>query len=331
MPDEIATQSDPALLARVRDVAGGVNGRLAFAVVDLEPEPTTRRALIGTSPDTLFEIGSITKALTGMLLAEFVERGRLSLATEVGEVAPIPSGSDLSSVTLLELATHTSGLPRMPASGASSLRSWSHAVLGRNPYRGSPASVIELAARQTLHSRGQRRYSNIGGAALGEILAVVADTAYPSLLAERILRPLQMGRTTVSTKGHHALRGRSSWGLPREPWVLQGYAPAGGVVSTIDDMARLAAALLDGTAPGLRSIEPINGIPTDRPNRRSGLFWMIDGPPDRVPTITWHNGGTGGYSSLLVLVPEARKAVIALQSVAGRSQHLQRIALELAH
>jgi CubicO group peptidase (beta-lactamase class C family) len=95
-------------------------------------------------------------------------------------------------------------------------------------------------------------------------------------------------------------------------------------------MVRLISALLDGSAPGLAALNPIKEIQTDRPNRMTGLCWIIDGPPDQIPAITWHNGGTGGYSSFLALMPDTGRAVVALQSVAGRSQRLQRIALEMA-
>ncbi len=329
MAEASPAESDPALLARLHDVAGVVAGRLALAVVDLNSEPRVRFALVRSSPDTRFEIGSITKGLTGMLLADIVQEGRFFLDSPVRMLAPTIEGTELASVTLSELATHCSGLPRMPAGGTGTLRALPYALLGRNPYRGSPTCVIELAARQPLQGRGQRRYSNLGGAVVGELLATALSVDYAALLAERILLPLGMEATGVSSKGHGAPWGRSSIGLPREPWALRGYAPAGGLFSTIEDMARLASGLLGGTAPGLAAIHAIDGARTDRPNRQTGLSWIIDGPPDRIPTTTWHNGGTGGYSSFLAVIPDAGRAVVALQSVAGRSQRLQRIALSL--
>ncbi len=329
MTDSIPAQGDLQLLAKLHDVAGHVAGRFAVAVVNVEPEPHVRLALIRSSADTVFEIGSITKALTGMLLDEIVQEGRLSLDASVGDIAPATEGTELASVTLRELATHTSGLPRMPVGLAGGVSALPFALVGGNPYRSAPLSVIDVAARQPLDGRGQRRYSNLGGALVGDLLAGALSAEYPRLLAERILLPLGMESTGVSAKGHVAPWGRSSAGLPREPWILRGYASAGGLFSTIGDMARLASGLLDGSAPGLAAIHPIEGVKTDRPNRRTGLFWITDGPPNQVPAITWHNGGTGGYSSFLALIPDAGRAVIALQSVGGRSERLQRIALGL--
>ena len=329
VPDESSSPNDLGLLGRLHGCAGTIRGRLAVAVVDRDVEPPVRRALVRASAVTPFEIGSITKALTGMLLADAVGHGRVTTTTTVGEIVPAVGGSELASVSLLELATHTSGLPRMPHGWSAAVDALPYAVLGRNPYRGSPDRVIELAARQPLHGRGRRRYSNIGGAVLGEALAASWPGGYPALLEDRILGPLGMASTRVSVVGDTAPWGRASFGLPREPWVMGGYAPAGGLVSNLDDLVRLVLALLDGSAPGRDALDPLRGVPTDRPNRMTGLCWMIDGPPDQQPAITWHDGGTGGYSSFLALMPDTGRGVVTLQSVAGRSGRLREIALAL--
>jgi len=326
----LSSRSDPDLLARLRDLAPGGSRSIAAAVIDMDPEPRTRLALVDASASRRFEIGSITKALTGMLLADAVGRGELSLDTRVGRIVPTCAGTELGSVSLKELATHTSGLPRLPHDIGTLLPALPFVVAGLNPYRGvTPATLFDLAARQRLRGRGRRQYSNLGGAVLGQVLAVATATDYPSLLKERILRPTGLTATAVASQGDCAPRGRSSSGLPRQPWIMDGYAPAGGVYSTIEDMARLATALLGGAAPGIASMTPIDGVATDRPNRRSGLFWIIDEAPETDDAIIWHNGGTGGYSSLFALLPHSRRGVIVLENVAGRSPHLQRIAVGL--
>jgi CubicO group peptidase (beta-lactamase class C family) len=110
---------------------------------------------------------------------------------------------------------------------------------------------------------------------------------------------------------------------------MGGFAPAGGVYSTIEDMAQLATAVLDGSAPGHNSTVAFGGIPTDRPNRSAGMFWIVDSEPGTEKRTVWHNGGTGGYSSLIAIVPHLRRAVIVLQSVAGRGAELERVVFEL--
>jgi len=327
----LSFQNDPELVTSLDDLAGHRANRIAVAVVDLDPAPHADLALINADATTQFEIGSITKPLTGMLLADAVTYGKLSLDTEVGDIVPSSQRTALGTVTLLELATHTSGLPRMPQTQGIVLRALPYLFFGLNPYRGTmPATVIRLAERQHLHGRGQVRYSNLGGALLGQLLAVAESTQYPSLVSDRILRPLGITSSAVATKEDHAGWGRSSLGLPRQPWVMGGYAPAGGVFSTIGDMARLACALLDGTAPGVESLDPVDGVAGGRPNRRSGLFWIIDEPPGEGRTTIWHNGGTGGYSSILVLIPSTRRAVVILEGRAGGAARLKRIADQLA-
>jgi CubicO group peptidase (beta-lactamase class C family) len=94
-------------------------------------------------------------------------------------------------------------------------------------------------------------------------------------------------------------------------------------------MARLAEAMLGGSAPGLASMNPIDGIASDHPNRTIGMLWDIVSPPGTNSTIVGHNGRTGGYSALLVLLPQAQRAVIVLVNVSHGPQELQRVAFGL--
>jgi CubicO group peptidase (beta-lactamase class C family) len=110
---------------------------------------------------------------------------------------------------------------------------------------------------------------------------------------------------------------------------MDGYAPAGAVVSTIADMSRLAASLLDGSAPGRRSLVAFEGIETDRPERATGMFWIIDSISNTDQTVIWHNGQTGGHSAFFALFPQTHRAVVVLANVAQAAEQ-QRIALGLA-
>jgi CubicO group peptidase (beta-lactamase class C family) len=82
---------------------------------------------------------------------------------------------------------------------------------------------------------------------------------------------------------------------------MDGYAPAGAVVSTVTDMSRLATSLLDGSAPGHRSLRELEGVKTDRADRATGMFWMIDRVPGTDGSMIWHNGQTGGHSAFFAL------------------------------
>jgi CubicO group peptidase (beta-lactamase class C family) len=286
-------------------------------------------AFIGADSGTLFEVGSVTKAMTGMLLADAVERAELSMNTPAGELLPCLAGSEVATVTMRELCTHTSGLPRLPKDPRTAARAALFALRGADPYRGTTASrVVALAGRQHLRHRGRAAYSNLGAALLGQLLAKRAGAGFAALLQERIFTPIGMGSAAVATRQHKAAPGRSAAGLPRPPWIMDGYAPAGGVIATIDDMARLAAALLERSAPGWASMNPVTAAATGGPARRHGMFWIID-PHPAGGVMTWHNGATGGYSAFLALFPGARQAVALLAGV-SRPAVPERIALRLA-
>jgi len=119
-------------------------------------------------------------------------------------------------------------------------------------------------------------------------------------------------------------------GLRRPPWsTMGGFGPAGGVISTLGDMARLAMALLDGSGPGIGSLTPIEGVATAGPNRTSGMFWVVVSEPGTNRKTIWQNGQTGGYSSFLGLSPHSGRAMIVLASV-SRGNYQQRIVSGLA-
>ena len=318
------------LSAGLHALADGRPKRVAAAAIDLSISPCVRFAFIGAEGSTRFEIGSITKGLTGMLLADSIARGEISLRTKVGDVLPDTAAAEAGSITVTELCTHTSGLPPSVRRPLAALRGLRYRVLQLNPYRGMTGSlVIAQAVGQRLGDRGQRRYTNLGAALLGLMLAECGGAEYAVLLRERILRPLGMRGTDVARRRDTAPWGTSASGLPRQPWVMEGFAPAGGVYSTVEDMARLATSLLDGSAPGLLSTVAFEGIPTDRPNRQSGMFWIIDSEPGTEEGMLWHNGGTGGYSSLMVIAPHRQRAVVIMQSVAGRGAQLAGAVAEL--
>jgi CubicO group peptidase (beta-lactamase class C family) len=187
---------------------------------------------------------------------------------------------------------------------------------------------MSLAARQPLEGRGRYQYSNLGAAVLGQLLALADGADYATLLENRVFGPLGMGASAVGSRGNTARPGRSGGGRRRQPWIMDGYAPAGGVVSTIGDMAILAAALLEDKAPGATSLRPVTGVATGKPDEATGMFRVIHSSPRTHSTRIWHNGQTGGYSAYVVLYPQARRAVVVLADVARASEQ-QRVALGL--
>lgn len=255
-----------------------------------------------------FEIGSVSKGLTGMLYRVAVERGEVTPETRLDSLLPL-TGSPVGAVTLGSLSTHSSGLPRLPAGSRPLAKTLEVLRHGTNPYGETLADLL-AQAKETPLSKPRPRYSNLGFELLGHALAAAAGTSYPVLLDERILRPLKMRATYVAVSPHdlrpRALSGGGRTGAQRQPWTGEALGPAGGVRSTIGDLARLVRGLLDGTAPGASALDPV----ADFGRHRIGAGWVV--LTSRGRTITWHNGGTGGFRSWVGLDREAGAGAVVL-------------------
>jgi CubicO group peptidase (beta-lactamase class C family) len=308
LPDRAT--GDGALAARARAALGPGHDQVAVALVE---DGRVRLAGFGADGDTAFEIGSVTKALTGMLLADQVEAGAVRLEQPVGELT---GGTPLAGAraTLRELAQHRSGLPRLPRDAV--LRSLGTNLSGGDPYRGGSAEVFAAAADAGAPGGAEPAYSNLGFAVLGDALAAARGTTYAELLRSRLLEPLGLDRTTVVTDparlpADRATGADAHTGRGQDPWIAEGWAPAGiGTWSTAADLARLAAAVLDGSAPGAAAARPTSAYRDD--GDRIGLAWITS--TERGRTLTWHNGGTGGFHSYVGLDPAAGRAVVVLSA-----------------
>lgn len=258
-------------------------------------------------PQTVFQIGSVTKALTGLLLGDMVQRGEVSLSDLATRYL---AGATPGNITLLDLATHTSGLLSVPP------RMWGARVHPDDPYRGYSADRLARAARRSLAGRlGARpyRYSNYGFGLLGYLLGEAAGTPYEVLLAERIIGPL--GLTETGFRGE-PVQGYSR-GLLVPPWDMAALAAAGGLYSTATDLARLLAAALrpDQTplGPAIRTaLEPRRPI---APGADTGLGWHH--LTRRGNQLTWHNGMTGGYTAVIAFNPARGTGAVALANTGG--------------
>lgn len=313
------TSGDPALARVVETHRPPGTNRMATAV--LGPDGSTF-AGFGADPTDEFEIGSISKVLNGMLLADAVDQGEVSLNTAVGELLDV-KGSPVADVTLRELATHTSGLPRLPADPGFMLRAIVTNYTAGNPYTDSPGVLLERARNARVDPPGTFEYSNFGAALLGQALAAQAGLSYPELLRERITGPLGMKNTYLPAAPNdlrpQAVQGYATTGKAAQPWTMGAMSPAGGVRSTTADLALLAGALLDGTAPGSRSLDPVDSA-EDTP---MGLAWFIGIPSDpAADSYRWHNGQTGGFASMLILDLDSDRASIVLGNVSSPMDEL---------
>ncbi|GAA2602913.1 hypothetical protein GCM10010399_37100 [Dactylosporangium fulvum] len=320
---------DPALAADLRRAVGDPDGHRALAVAAIDPSGV-RFAGIGdrgdggpVTQDTPFEIGSVTKGLTGMLLADRIPAGTDAPGDPLRAALPAVSGP-VGDVTLAELASHRAGLPSVPPGFGSYLGS----IRGADPYAGQDLDWLLRAVGGTSPggTRGTMHYSNIGAALLGQALAAKAGVSYEQLLRERVLTPIGMTATTITPDGAALPAGHASGstaaGRRTDAWQGSGWAPAGvGVWSTAADLARLVVALRDGTAPGADAAEPrFDAGEQDR----IGYGWFTTRFDNM--TLTWHNGGTGGFRAYVGLDRASGRGVVVLgntdRSVTALGQRL---------
>ncbi len=265
---------------------------------------------------TIFEIGSITKTFTGLLLADMVLKNEVGIHDPVEKFLPpsakVPSFEGRK-ITLEDLATHTSALPRIP----DNLKPKNPL----NPYADvTEDQIYDCLSRVTLsRSPGEKyEYSNLGMGLLGLALSKRAGSSYEDLIQTRILKPLRMANTTTNVAT--ADKGRLSFphdadGLVSSYWDIPVISGAGAIKSTINDMAiYLVANMFERPTP----LEDIIKF-AQRPRHdadlgmKIGLAWHImkDG------STVWHNGGTGGFRSFIGFDSKRMTGVVVLSNSAG--------------
>lgn len=326
LPPEAPT-GDHGLATRITEGPGAPSGDFAAAVIH---DGTVDFAGRGADEHTAFEVGSISKVFGGMLLADAIDREEVTANTTLGEVFGYPTDGS-GAITLQQLATHTSGLPRMPRSVPFFVGGFLAQFANTNSSAQSVDEVIKLGRNSHPDEDPGFAYSNFGAALLGQALAQVAGTSYPQLVKERITGPLGMDRTWVqpvdagtssATQGSAPrlptpmATGHLASGHVAAAWPMDGFAPAGGIHSTAGDLVLLAQAVLDGTVPGRTSLDPVADNATDG---KVGLAWMITsgtGQSSDDNEVIWHNGMTGGFATYLGLQPDADRAVVVLSGTA---------------
>lgn len=263
--------------------------------------------------DTVFEIGSITKVFTSLLLSDMVQRGEVALTDPVskhlpaGVKAPQRNGKQ---ITLLDLATHTSGLPRMPTN-------WDP----NKPYADySVAQLYEfLSSYQLPRDIGaQYEYSNVGVGLLGNVLALRAGVDYDVLVRARITGPLGMRDTGIALpselKASLAI-GHDDTLKPTPSWNFPTLEATGAIRSTANDMLSFLAANLGYTktllAPAMTAMLAVRR-PVEPPALNIALGWHVSTSGGR--DLVLHNGGTDGYRSYIAFDPKNRVGVVVLSN-----------------
>jgi CubicO group peptidase (beta-lactamase class C family) len=304
-----AGTSNPGLTARLQKRAGTRHRVIAAATVSAGEVATAR---VGAEPDADYEIGSISKGFTGLLYVDALERGEVGPLSTLGDFLPLGT-SAAAGLTLREVSTHSSGLPRL-APGTVTLRvmreMWLH---GANPYGEDLPQLIKQVATVKL-GKPRPAYSNLGFELLGHAIAAAAGTGYDELLTSRMARPLGLDSVytphSAADLRPGALLGTSRLGRPQQAWTGEALAPAGGIRASIEDMGRFALSLIDGSAPGVGALDPV--APLAGPAVRIGAAWItLD---RRGRNIVWHNGGTGGFRSWIGIDRSAETGVVVISA-----------------
>jgi CubicO group peptidase (beta-lactamase class C family) len=263
---------------------------------------------------TLFEIGSISKTFTGLLLADAVVRKEARLDQPVAEL--LPAGTTVPTrggraITLELLSTHRSGLPRLPANMAPAKPT--------DPYADYDAKRLYafLGSHALTRAPGDSaEYSNLGAGLLGHALTLRARApSWGALVRDRITGPLGMRETFVDVPASHAARVAVGHNGSRDTvpaWHLDALAGAGALRSSAADMLTFLAAQMDTSTGALARAIALGVAPRAdfAPGLRVALGWLVAG---RASTpIWWHNGGTGGFRSIAAFDPARKTAVVVL-------------------
>ncbi|NVD37276.1 serine hydrolase [Ensifer sp. HO-A22] len=267
--------------------------------------------------NTVFEIGSVTKVFTALALADTVERGGVQLDTPVSQLLPesvvLRQATDGKPITLKHLATHMSGLPRLPGNLVP--------ADDNDPY--ADYGVAKLYAFLSSHQPtrppgGEHEYSNLGYGLLGHLLALQSGQSYEALVSERITVPLGMADTAITAlpewQGRRAT-GHDAGLEPTSDWDLGALQGAGALRSTANDlliflqaaMGKKPSTLAPAFSAMLRNRQPLGDGTAEQ-----ALGWVISGQGDRQ--IVWHNGGTGGYRSFVGFRPSTGVGVVVLSN-----------------
>ncbi|MBP2215085.1 serine hydrolase domain-containing protein [Arthrobacter sp. CAN_C5] len=277
----------------------------AVAVISPGRELT---AMIGAGSDSLFEIASISKALTGMVYQDATERCLVSPTTTLRELLPLENHGEVGSVSLCSLAIHRSGLPGLPPGMHPLRRNLKFLVRGENPYGDSLAELLDQTRGLRLGTP-KPKYSNLGFQLLGHAVAKAAGSSYEQLLHD-VLGPGFSTPFRAEDLGEADLTGFGRFGRPIAAWVGEAVAPAGGVRADISTMRGFLRSVLDGTARGLSALDPVADF---TPRVGIGAGWIT--LEHRGRPITWHNGASGGFSSWIGLDRDAGTGVVVLSAV----------------
>src|SRR6056297_1076532 len=268
--------------------------------------------------DRVFEIGSISKVFTSTLLAHAIYDSVISADQTVRSALDIEMSDD-PNFTFLQLSNHTSGLPRLPGG-----YTFNFLLNMSNPYKIFDEEELKAYLKSDLilsRDPGETHsYSNLGAGLLGLFLSELENSSYENLLQSKIFEPMGMIRSTTDRRmvEDQLVMGLTKRGGSAENWDLAALAGAGGILSTSEDLSRFIQANFDPDDPVLSLQREATFQVNDNMDVAMGWFIL---ERDSGAHWYWHNGGTGGYRSSIVMDPEQKTGVVVLSNItAGHSE-----------
>ncbi|MDN3593552.1 serine hydrolase domain-containing protein [Zunongwangia endophytica] len=276
----------------------------------------------------VFEIGSLTKVFTSTLLANLVLQHKIDLNKPIHSYFDFPIGN--KEITVLQLANHTSGLPKLPSNLDLDKADQS------NPYKNYSKEDLKELLRNKLEIISDPgtayEYSNIGAGILGYLLEVQTDLTYEELLKKYIVAKYDMKNTSTILNNINSdlVEGLDSNGNKTANWDLNALVGAGGILSNVEDLSKFAIAQLNQEN---KELELTRKTTFEIPEYQMevGLAWKILKPD---PENKWymHNGGTSGYSTMFALDIENEIGIIILSNVSTfneNARNIDQLCLEL--
>jgi len=318
-------KGEPNISGVLKERLAGKEYGIVVGIVDEQGQRVIARGSLGNGKsravdgDSLFELCSVTKVITSLLLAEMVERGEVAADDPIERYLPATVASPERNgrkITLAHLATHTSGLPSTPygsdAPSEEAVNMPGYATL-------TEAELYGFLSTCTLTREpgSSFEYSNVGMGLLGHLLARRAGRTYEELVVERICAPLGMDSTRVTLNPELEARlapGHFRTGEPARHWMLAPpLAGAGAFRSTANDMLRFLAANIGlEPSPLSRAMQAAQQARADSewPGVKIGLGWCVverDGK-----TLWMHSGGVPGYRSFIGFSKQPKRGMVVL-------------------
>lgn len=266
---------------------------------------------------TIFEIGSVTKTFTSLLLAEEVVAGRMKLDDPINLYLPdsIPAlNFQEKPITLQQLSNHTSGFPRLPTN------IFTAEVDPKNPYKHyNTDSLYSFLMRYhpSVMPGMQFSYSNFGAGVLGTIMERKLNSSFEQLIVGRICEPLRMGHTGITlgeTARQSLAQGYNEVGEATSPWNLASLKGSGAIRSTLNDMIKYIQAQMKSKGQLKKAIELSHRTTFQSKDESMGLGWRIRSKDQK--TYFHHSGGTGGFRSYVGFDPTSQTGIVILSNAA---------------